>query len=124
MATTLIITQVLGVYFIVSGIFIMTQQKSLGIILRDLFAHRALTYILGVLMVFGGAGLVLGHQGRTDSLAVLLLVMGWLILIKGALYIFVPEVLRKMVKGMPSVTYRLLGLLVAAIGAYLVFFLV
>ena len=123
MPGTLIVTQVLGVYFIVSGLFIMLRQRSLGVILRDLFAHRALTYILGVLMVFGGAGLIFANQAGMDSLSIFLVVMGWAILAKGLLYVFMPEVLHKTVKKMPRLTYQLLGLTIAAVGAYLVFFL-
>lgn len=122
MEATVLIVKILGVYFIVSGLFIITQQRSLGIILRDLFAHRALTYILGILMVFGGSGLIFSHQAGTDSLSTFVVVMGWAILLKGLLYVFLPDVLRKAVKDMSAPTYRLLGLLVAAIGVHLVFF--
>jgi len=123
METTILIAKVLGAYFLVSGLFIVTHQKTLGLLLKDLFKNRAMTYIVGALLVLGGALIVFrGDIGR-DWLGTFVLVMGWAILIKGALYILAPERLYGMVKPWSRSTLSLMGLTVATVGAYLVFFL-
>lgn len=121
MESTLLIAKVLGVYFMVSGVFIVVRQRSLALVLKDLFAHRALTYILGAVMVLGSAALILARPSGTRGLEFVITVVLWAILVKGLLYIFVPEVLQRMVKKVSRLTYTLLGLLVAAVGYYLVF---
>lgn len=123
METTIFIAQVLGVYFLVSGVFVVTHQKTLGMLLKDLFENRAMTYIVGALLVLGGAIIVLQDNLSDDWLGLFVQVVGWAILAKGAIYILAPERLRKMVKAWSRSTLSLMGVTVAAVGAYLVFFL-
>lgn len=121
MESTLIIAKVLGVYFIVSGLFVMLRQRSLAIVLRDLFAHRALTYLLGVFMILSSAALIFTRSAEPVGLELIITLLLWAILIKGALYIFAPETLHRTVRRMSRLTYTLLGLLIVAVGYYLVF---
>ncbi|MDZ4227401.1 MAG: hypothetical protein U1D26_02880 [Patescibacteria group bacterium] len=124
MDTTILIAKVLGAYFLVSGVFIVTHRKTLGLLLRDLFQNRAMTFVVGALLVLGGALIVfMTDIGSGDWLGIFVQVMGWAILIKGVLYIFAPEKLHKMVKPWSRSTLSLMGVTVAAVGAYLVFFL-
>ncbi len=123
METTVLIAKVLGVYFAVSGIFVITHKKTLMLVLKDLFEHRAISFLAGIALVFGGATLVLRGNTGTDYLSLFVMVMSWAILIKGIVYIFAPEQLHAMVKKFPVSTMPLVGALITAIGLYLVFFL-
>lgn len=123
MDATVLIAKVLGVYFIVSGVFVVVRQKTLGLLLKDLFQHRALTYILGAILVMGGALIIFVHEAGSGALGVFVQVMGWAILIKGGLYILAPEQLHKMVGPWTRATFALMGAAIAAVGVYLVFFL-
>jgi len=122
METAILIAKVLGAYFIVSGVFVVTHQKTLGIILKDLFKNRAMTFIVGALLVLGGALIVFSDVG-SNWLGTFVKVIGWAILIKGALYILAPQRLHAMVRPWSRSTLSLLGVTVAAVGVYLVFFL-
>ncbi|MDP2648567.1 MAG: hypothetical protein Q8P19_01565 [bacterium] len=123
MDTTILIAKVLGAYFLVSGIFVVTHRKTLGLLLRDLFQNRAMTFVVGALLVLGGALIVFRSDISGDWLGIFVQVMGWAILAKGVLYLFAPERLHKMVKPWSRSTLALMGVTVAAVGAYLVFFL-
>ena len=112
METAILIAKVLGAYFIVSGVFVVTHQKTLGMILKDLFKNRAMTFVVGALLDAG-----------SDWLGTFVKVIGWAILIKGALYILAPERLHAMVRPWSRSTLALMGVTVAAVGVYLVFFL-
>ncbi|OGG53330.1 hypothetical protein A3C20_04785 [Candidatus Kaiserbacteria bacterium RIFCSPHIGHO2_02_FULL_55_25] len=122
METAILIAKVLGAYFIVSGVFVVTHQKTLGMILKDLFKNRAMTFVVGALLVLGGALIVFSDAG-SDWLGTFVKVIGWAILIKGALYILAPERLHAMVRPWSRSTLALMGVTVAAVGVYLVFFL-
>ncbi|MCR4325266.1 MAG: hypothetical protein NUV59_00455 [Patescibacteria group bacterium] len=123
MDTTILIAKVLGAYFLVSGVFVVTHRKTLGLLLRDLFQNRAMTFVVGALLVLGGALIVFRSDISGDWLGIFVQVMGWAILIKGVLYLLAPERLHKMVKPWSRSTLGLMGVTVAAVGAYLVFFL-
>jgi len=123
MESTVLIAQVLGVYFLVSGVFVVTHQKTFGLLLKDLFKNRAMTFIVGALLLLGGALIVFRNDVGGDWLEIFVQVIGWAILIKGALYILAPERLHAMVRPWSRSTLSLLGVTVAAVGVYLVFFL-
>lgn len=124
METTILIAKVLGVYFLVSGVFVMTHKKTLALILNELFKSRAMTFVVGAILVLGGAIIVFTVESSTGTwVDTFVKVMGWAILLKGALYVLAPEKLHKMVKPWSRSTLSLMGVLVAAVGVYLVFFL-
>jgi len=123
MESTILIAKLLGVYLSVSGIFIVTRGKTFVRVLHDLFANRAITFLVGAILTVGGAALVYTGSAANDALSISLKVVSWLILLKGLAYIFAPDRLHNMTKGLGSMNLRFVGLVTAAIGIYLVFFL-
>lgn len=123
METTILIAQILGVYFLVSGVFVVTHKKTFGLFMKDFFKNRVLLYVVGAFLVVGGATIIYTSPEPMDWLGWFVKIMGWAILIKGALYVLSPETLHRMVKPWTRSTLMLMGLAVAAVGAYLVFFL-
>ncbi len=93
MDLTLIVAKVLAVYFIVSGVFLIVRGKTLPVLLRDFFAHPAVVYLTGAILVFLGALLLVQYNVWDGSLSMLVTIVGWLVLLKGLTYIFVPHML-------------------------------
>lgn len=123
METTLLLAKVLGVYFLVSGAFLIFRRKTFALLLKDMFEHRAISYVVGVVLVFGGAFLVFRKTSGTDPLSVFVLLMSWAILIKGIIYILAPEWLYSLVKTISRTTLVISGVIVALLGFYLLVFL-
>ena len=123
METTLILAKVLGIYFIVSGIFVVTHKKTLGLLLRDLFNNRAITYLIGIALVLGGGALIYRGDTGEGALAITVAILSWAVLIKGIFYVFFPEQLYKMAKSIPRSTMTLIASLIILVGLYFVFFL-
>jgi len=123
METTIFLVKIVGVYFIVSGVFLFTQRKTLISMLNDFFEHRAISFLTGVLLVSGGAALILRGNIGSDPLSIFLMVISWAILIKGILYILAPGVLHSLVKNISRFNFSLIGAFIALVGVYLVFFL-
>ena len=123
METTIILAKVLGIYFIVSGVFVVTHKKTLGILLRDLFNNRAITYLIGIALVLGGGALIYRGNTGEGALAITVAILSWSVLIKGIFYVFFPEQLYKMTKSIPRSTMTLVASLIILIGIYFVFFL-
>ncbi len=122
METTIIIAKVLGIYFIISGIFMATRQRTFALILKDLYEHKASSYIVGLMLVFGGGFLVSRENVGTGPIATFVVLMSWAILLKGILYTFFPDWLNKMSQSFSKKTYSVIGIVVAILGCYLVFF--
>lgn len=121
METTLLIAQVLGVYLLVSGLFLIIKQRTFAMVLQDLFEHPAMVYIVGAMLTFGGAFLVLRGTTTTDPLSTFVMIMSWAILAKGITYILFPEWLHKIAKRLPRTGLNMAGAVIAGIGFYLIF---
>lgn len=123
METTILVAKLLGVYFAVSGIFVVTRGRTLTSMIRDLFEHRAITYIVGAILLLGGAALVLRGDVGNDPLSIFVAIVAWSILIKGVAYILAPEWLHGMAKRIPARYFPALGATIALVGLYLLFFI-
>ncbi len=123
METTIILAKVLGIYFIVSGVFVVTHKKTLGILLKDIFNSRAITYLIGIALVLGGGALIYRGNTGEGALAITVAILSWAVLIKGIFYVFLPDYLYKMTKSIPRSTMTLVASLTILVGIYFVFFL-
>lgn len=121
METTTLIAQVLGVYLLVSGIYLIIRGKTFAMLLKDLFDHPAILFLAGAMLTFGGAFLVLRGTTSEDPLSTFVMLMSWAILAKGILYILAPEWLHSMAKRLPRTGLNMIGAVLAGIGFYLVF---
>lgn len=123
MESTILIAKLLGVYLAVSGIFIVTRGKTFVRVLHDFFANRAITFLVGAILTVGGAALVYTGSAADDPVSIFVKVVSWLILLKGLAYIFAPDRLHNLGKSVGGMNLMFVGLVTAAIGVYLVFFL-
>ena len=123
MESTIIIAKILGIYFLVSGVFLVTKKKTLATVLKDFFEHRAISYLAGIVLVFAGAALVLTHNVWTSPISSIDALISWITLIKGTLYVLFPEALISFVKQLNRGVISLLGLVMLVFGVYFVFYL-
>jgi len=117
MEISIVVIKVLGIYFVVSGLFLILRGKTLPHLLKDLFAHPAATYLLGAAMVALSSYVLLvqGYvwDGAWGTVSTILL---WMIFIKGVFYIFAPETLHKMVNQKMLGTFPAWGVVIVIIG--------
>lgn len=118
-----LMANVFAIYLIVSGLFIITRGKSLPMILKDFFAHPAIVYLAGVILVFLGSTLLLQNNVWFSPVRTVVYVFGWLALIKGLIYIFFP----KFLAGIPVQKLRpyfgFIGAVLMIAGIYLFYIL-
>ncbi len=120
---TILLAQFLGVASLVIGLSMLVRQKMVMKIFDDVFTNRALAYLLGLVEFAGGLLLVLYHNIWSPALAAVITVLGWLLLIEGALYLFVTK---RFLKELVGVLHKrgVFALMVAAyllLGAYLTY---
>ena len=90
-ATTVFLSRLIGIYCIlVSLAMAVTKEATIAIVVA--LVHDApVLYILGLIVVAAGLAMVLSHNVWTGgALPVIVTLVGWLALIKGLLFLFLP----------------------------------
>lgn len=98
MDNNLLIAKILGVYMLASGLVMLFRGKTLALVLKDLFDHRALTWVAGLVLIVLGGFMAFAENVFTGAGSEWVRVFGWIVLAKGFLYIVYPEFLEKAAK--------------------------
>jgi uncharacterized membrane protein HdeD (DUF308 family) len=121
MDTTLFLSQLLGVFLTVTGLSIIVKRKMLMHVLEDIFKHRTVSYMFGVLLLIAGLLIVLNHMkwGTTQEIVVSLI--GFDLVFESFAYLFLPQkTLKKMFKALRRPWfYRLVSFAYVGLGVYL-----
>lgn len=121
MDIALIVAQILGVYLIVSGLFLIVRGKTVPHLLKDFFGHPAIVYLTGIVLVTLSALLLIGNNIWDGTWRTLITIFGWIILLKGLAYVFIPDALHKMISRKLRGSFSVYGPVAIAIGLYLFF---
>lgn len=123
MDITILVAKILGVYLVVSGLFIFFRGKTLPHILRDFFAHPAIVYLTGVILIFLSSMYLIQYNVWDGTWRTLVTFFVWLVMLKGLGYIFLPKMLDEMAVKRFRGSFGVYGFVAIVIGLYL-FFLV
>ena len=121
MDTTLLVAKVMGVYLVVSGLFIIVKGKTLPHLLRDFFDHPAVVYLTGVILVFMSSVYLIEYNIWDGSWKTLVTIFVWMVLIKGLMYVFAPKMLDEMSIRRFKSSFGVYGVVAIMVGAYLFF---
>lgn len=122
MDISLLVAKILGVYLIVSGLFLIFRGKTVPNMLKDFFGHPAIVYLTGVILVFLSSLLLLQDNIWDGTWHNLVTIFAWMVLLKGLMYLFAPEALHKMVNKKLLESVSAYGL-VAVVAGIAIFYL-
>lgn len=89
---TLFLARLIGLYCVLAALSMMIHRQMTEETVRALLHSPPAMLILGVVALPAGLALVLGHNIWSGGpLAVIVTVVGWIVLIKGALFLFLPS---------------------------------
>ena len=99
----------------------MLKRDMMMEVFRELSRERALSYVMGVLMLLQGLLLTLVHTKWESSLAIFITLLGWGILLEAALFLFSSrETVAKHVNRLENKTlYYFIALGYFLVGVYL-----
>ena len=115
----MLVAKVLGIYLVVSGLFLIFKGKTVPHLLKDLFGHPAVTYLVGIAMVFLSSMYLIQYNVWDGTWKTLVTVFVWAVMVKGILYIFAPQVLSEMTIKKSRGAFGLFGVVAVAVGLYL-----
>ena len=122
MDISLVAAKILGIYLVLSGLFLIFRGKTVANLLKDFFGHPAIVYLTGVILIFLSSLFIIQHNVWDGTWRTVVTFFAWVVLLKGLAYIFVPEALHKMVTKKTLDMLNLYGLaaVVAGVSLYLI----
>ncbi|MCX6787852.1 MAG: hypothetical protein NT108_01655 [Candidatus Kaiserbacteria bacterium] len=121
MEISLVAAKVLGIYLVISGLFLIFRGKTVPHLLKDFFGHPAIVYLTGVVLIFLSTLFLVLHNVWDGSWRTIVTIFMWIVLLKGVAYIFVPETLHKFVGKKVLETLNYYGLVAVSVGLALFF---
>jgi hypothetical protein len=92
MQTSIFLARLLGPLLLLTGAGIVLNPKSFRTIAGEVVRSVTLVYLFGFMDLAAGLAIVLTHNVWAASWRVLITLIGWLLLIRGAVRIVAPEI--------------------------------
>lgn len=95
MSISIFLARFFGLYFIIIGLFYLFRRPFLKKAAMEFFEKSSLIVLTGVLNLFIGLLVILGHNVWEWNWSLVITVTGYLILLKGLTRLFVPAPIEK-----------------------------
>lgn len=87
---TVFLAKAIGLFALLEGVSMLVRRDVLLEAFREMNRNRALSYIVGMILTIIGIIIVVGHTVFTDSLTGVVTLVGWIVLLEGCVYLFLP----------------------------------
>jgi hypothetical protein len=88
---TIIIAQILGIFFVVTGLAMLANSKGVGHAIEASAQDRGTLFVWGILALLIGAIVVVLNNMWTSGLPLLVTILGWLAIVKGVFILILPN---------------------------------
>lgn len=85
------LAQILGIVFLVGGLAAFFARKSMSAAIDEVIGSHALSWIWGFINLLFGATIVAFHSARSSDWRLIITVVGWTGILKGALFMLLPN---------------------------------
>ena len=124
METTILLSKVLGLFLIITGIIIMVRKEYFIPLISSFVKERLTRMIVSILKLLGGLFLVVTHNDFSTLPSGITTLFGWILVVESILYFAAPDkTIQKMISrlNVPSM-YFFGGLASIVVGFYLAAF--
>lgn len=94
METTIFLAKVIGLFCLIMGAS-MFRRAALMAIFRELLNQRALSYVMGVIMLILGLLIAIAHTSTATLLQAVITTLGWGVLLESLVFLFASEAMMK-----------------------------
>ena len=91
MQTSIFLARLIGPILVIVAAGALIDRKSMGALAQEILGSRALLFLLGTLDFAGGLAIVLVHNVWVADWRVIITLLGWLLLVRGAVRILIPD---------------------------------
>ncbi|MEI6280830.1 MAG: hypothetical protein WCP17_02400 [bacterium] len=121
MDITFLIAKIMGIYLVVSGLFLVFKGKTVPHLLKDFFDHPATVFLTGVILVFLSSMYLIQYNIWDGTAEALVTLFVWIIMLKGLSYIFFPQMLNEIAVKKFKGSFFAYGAVAIFMGLYLFF---
>jgi hypothetical protein len=119
MQTSIFLAKLLGPILLIAGIALLVNRKELDAIAQELLRSRLLFFLLGLIDLSIGLAIVLTHNVWIADWRVVITLLGWLLIARGAVRVLIPDQVKpfgeKLLKNANVVTGSLAGTIVVGL---------
>lgn len=91
MDASIFIARLLGPVFIIVGLGLILNRDEYRAVAEDVIRSRALLYLFGAIALLGGLAIVLTHNVWVWGWPLIVTLIGWLMVVRGAARILLPQ---------------------------------
>jgi hypothetical protein len=117
-ALSILLGKVLGLYFIIMALWVWHKRHDIHHLIKKIGKYPSLMLFMGPVVLIAGLFMVLGHNLWVGDWRVVVTISGWLMLFKGAGFIFAPKKLLALSKKINEKTLPLMALIMLIIGVW------
>jgi hypothetical protein len=124
MQTSIFLARLVGPILLLAGIGVLANRSSYRLVGEDVLKNRALLYIGGIIGFTAGLALVLVHNVWALDWRLILTLLGWLLVLRGALVVAAPETTLSLTRKVLALDNLLIvnGAVVVLLGLLLCYF--
>lgn len=121
MTDTIFLAKIIGVFALLEGFSMILRRQVLLAVFHEVGHSRALSYIIGMVMIILGLLIAMRHTNFSSALATIITLAGWLVLAEGVAYIFLSSTMvEQIMRSLDSpFIYYAIGAGYLILGAYL-----
>lgn len=121
MELTIFLAKVIGASMVIAGISMLLRQKSLPLLVEQFLNNLPVRYFTGAVVLITGLLIVASHNFWTSPEKIIISLVGWAAVLKGASFMLLPEnTLTGLARILNNKIWPIIGGLIAiAIGGYL-----
>ena len=90
MNISMVLSQILGISFVVLGLSMLSNKKWMTAVMEEIVTNQGLLWLAGFVTVLLGA-MIVAIGGINHNLSLLVILLGWLTLIKGTIILIIPN---------------------------------
>ena len=91
MNTSIVLAQIFGTIFLVLGLSMFLNKRWTSLVVERITEDEAILWIAGLITITMGSSIIVLNNIWTSGLPLLVTILGWLTLIKGAFILIFPK---------------------------------
>ncbi len=122
MELSIVYGKIIGFFFMIVSIAILVQMKKFAQLAEEISQYPTVLYFLGIVDLVVGLILVVSYNVWVANWEILITITGWIILLKGLVRIFAPDMDPKLIKIFKQEkTLKIAAIILLIIGLYLLY---
>jgi uncharacterized membrane protein len=91
LSTSVFLAKLLGAFFLIVGVSVLINARAFRAIVDEFIRSPALVFLAGLMILPAGLAIVLTHNVWVANWPVIITILGWLLVIGGAIRLAVPQ---------------------------------